>query len=303
MELRDLRYFETIAELGHLSHAADRLGRTQPALSKSLRRLEEEIGAPLFARAGRGIELTLTGQAMLAKAKMIRRNVDDSLREVGEVAQGLSGTIRIGSGATTAEFILPLVMRRLLAEAPSAKAEIRIGMNDVLRRDLAAGIVDIVVGPLAVDDDRSFETVLFGSDAVVVAASRDHPLTRILADPADLLDYGWVLPAESVATRQWLIGALAARGLPAPHVTIQSNNLSLSPRLVAATDLITFISRRNLGRGRAGDQLVEIPLPEITMQRPVGLVRLRQGYTPPLVARFIRLMQEDASVVLNNIRE
>jgi DNA-binding transcriptional LysR family regulator len=303
MELRDLWYFETIAELGHLSQAADRLGRTQPALSKSLRRLEEEIGAPLFARAGRGIELTLTGQAMLAKAKMIRRNVDDSLREVGEVAQGLSGTIRIGSGATTAEYILPLVMRRLLAEAPSAKAEIRIGMNDVLRRDLAAGIVDIVVGPLAADDDRSFETVLFGSDAVVVAASRDHPLTRILADPADLLDYGWVLPAESVATRQWLIGAFAARGLPAPHVTIQSNNLSLSPRLVAATDLITFISRRNLGRGRAGDQLVEIPLPEITMQRPVGLVRMRQGYTPPLVARFIRLMQEDASVVLNQMRE
>lgn len=299
MELRDLSYFETIAELGHLGQAAERLGRTQPALSKSLRRLEEELGTPLFARSGRGIALTPTGQALLAKARLIRRNIADSLREVGEMAQGLTGTIRVGSGATTAEYILPMVMRRLLTEAPAAKIEIRIGMNDVLRRELALGQVDVVVGPLAADDTANFETRCFGTDAVVVAVARDHPLTRRQVTPVDLLDFGWVLPATSVATRQWLDAAFASRGLALPHVTIQSNNLSLSPRLVAATDLITFISRRNLGRGRVGEPLVELPLAEIMMQRPVGMVTARSSYTPPLLARFARLLASEAEMVLD----
>lgn len=298
MELRDLAYFETIAELGHLGRAGERLGRTQPALSKSLRRLEEEIGAPLFARSGRGIALTETGVALHAKARLIRRNIAESLREVADMANGLTGTIRIGSGATTAEYIIPNVLRGLLEEAPAARVEIRIGMNDVLRAALASGQLDVVVGPLAAGDEQRFRVERFGTDAVVVAVARGHPLTRRPVRIADLLDYGWVLPAQSVATRQWIDAAFASRGLPVPDVTVHSNNISLSPRLVAATDLLTFISRRNLGPGRVGEPLVELPLPEITMQRLVGMVTQRQAYVPPLLARFARLLGAEARQIL-----
>lgn len=298
MELRDLSYFEVIAETGHMGRAAEKLGRTQPALTKSVRRLEQEIGADLFTRAGRGLRLTEAGKALVARSRSIRLNVEESLRELADMARGLTGTLRIGTGATTAEYILPAVMRDLLAEAPQARIEIAIGMNDVLRESLAAGMLDILVGPLAPRDEDRFDLMPLGKDAVVVAVARDHPLTRRAHGPQDLLDYGWVLPAGSVATRQWLDAAFAARGLLAPKVTIQTNNISLSPRLVAATDLITFISRRNLGPGRVGEPLTELPGAGIEMLRPVGVVMARGGYTSPLKARFLRLLETEARQVL-----
>ena len=75
MELRDLAYFETIAELQHMGAAAERLHRTQPALTASVRRLEEFCGAPLFERAGRGIRLTAAGKALLDWARRVRLDV------------------------------------------------------------------------------------------------------------------------------------------------------------------------------------------------------------------------------------
>ena len=157
MELRDLAYFETIATVGHLGRAAEKLGRTQPALSKSIRRLEEEIGAALFRRAGRGITLTETGHALLNRARAIRQSVDESVREVGEMARGLTGTIRIGCGATTAEYILPTVTAKLLQEAPNIRMDVMIGMNDVLRGALSDGRLDMAVGPLIAGDEEKFE--------------------------------------------------------------------------------------------------------------------------------------------------
>ena len=72
MDLRDLRYFETIAELEHVGQAAERLHRTQPALTGAIRRLEKAAGAPLFERAGRGIRLTPAGKVMLRWARQLR---------------------------------------------------------------------------------------------------------------------------------------------------------------------------------------------------------------------------------------
>ena len=69
MDLRDLRYFETIAELEHIGRATERLHRSQPALTTSVRRLEEAVGAPLFEKAGRGIRLTPAGKVLLKWAQ------------------------------------------------------------------------------------------------------------------------------------------------------------------------------------------------------------------------------------------
>ena len=83
MDLRDLRYFETIAELQHIGRAIERkLHRTQPALTSSVRRLEEACGAPLFEKAGRGIRLTAAGKVLLKWAQRMRFDVEDAKREI-----------------------------------------------------------------------------------------------------------------------------------------------------------------------------------------------------------------------------
>jgi DNA-binding transcriptional LysR family regulator len=112
--LRDLRYFETIAELEHIGRASERLHRTQPALTSSVRRLEAACGAPLLERAGRGIRLTPAGKVLLKWAQRMRFDVEDARREIGDIGRGLSGHVRIGIVPTAAQFILPAAARQLL---------------------------------------------------------------------------------------------------------------------------------------------------------------------------------------------
>ena len=118
MDLRDLRYFETIAELQHLGRASARLHRTQPALTSSIRRLEADCGTALFEKSGRGIRLTEAGKVLLKWAQRMRFDEEDAKRELQSIAAGMAGSVRIGIVPTAAQFLLPPVARQLLKEAP-----------------------------------------------------------------------------------------------------------------------------------------------------------------------------------------
>ena len=118
MDLRDLRYFEVIAELKHVGRAALRLHRSQPALTSSVRRLEQSCGRPLLQRSGRGIRLTQAGEVMLRWAQRTRFDIEGARREIADIGMGLSGQVRIGIVPTAAQFLLPAAVRRLMAEAP-----------------------------------------------------------------------------------------------------------------------------------------------------------------------------------------
>ena len=95
MDLRDLRYFETIAELQHLGRATAKLHRSQPALTSSIRRLEADCGA-LFEKSGRGIRLTEAGKVLLKWAQRMRFDVEDAKRELSSIGAGLTGHVRLG---------------------------------------------------------------------------------------------------------------------------------------------------------------------------------------------------------------
>jgi DNA-binding transcriptional LysR family regulator len=291
MDMRDLHYFETIAELGHLGQAAEKLCRTQPALSKCIDRLEMELDTALFRREGRRLQLTPVGNVLLARSKLLKRAMDDAAREVSDFAKGVMGNVRVGSAATTAEYLLPQVCSALLAEAPAVTMELVIGMNDVLRKSLRGGQLDIVVGPL-LESDKEFITFPVVQDDVVVVARHGHPLfEQASVRIADLCKYHWVLPASSVATRQWLDAAFQKHRLPAPTVQIAANSISLLPRLIARTDLLSFISRQNLGEGKVGAPLREIPLRQTTMKRTFGVLYRADGYLAPAAHCLVNLFK------------
>lgn len=290
MELRDLAYFQAIAETGHLGRAADMLGRTQPALTKCIRRLEAELGADLFERSGRGLRLTSVGEVLLTRARQMRNAMDMVVREVSDVARGVVGHVRVGSGATTTEYLLPAIYARAVKEVPEVTLELVVGMNDVLRASLRKGNLDLVIGPLT-DNDQEFEAVPALEDKVVVVARKGHPLfKRPSIDIVSLLDFKWALPGPQVAMRQWLDHAFLTRGLSLPEVQIESTSIFLLPRVIAQSDLLSFISIRNLGDDRIGSPLREIDLPETTMSRWLGAVYRRDAYLSPACRRMIDII-------------
>jgi DNA-binding transcriptional LysR family regulator len=292
MDIRDLNYFIVVAEEGHFGRAAVRIHRSQPALTKCIKRIEDDIGAKLFQRVGRGVALTEVGEILLSRAQELRSSLGEVRREIRDFAHGLAGHVRIGTGATTAEYVLPGVCAELLVTAPELTIELNIGMNDVLRKSLRAGKLDLVVGPVTEADAAEFAVVELSGDDVVTAASLSHPLCALESPQAkDLTPFGWVLPALTVATRQWLERAFELQDLPPPRVQIETNSISLMPQLIAKTNLLSFISRRNLGDKKIGGLLKEIPVESTTMKRRLGVVYSRNLYLSPAVKRVIALLR------------
>ena len=287
LDLRDLRYFETIAETGHLGRAAKKLFRTQPALTGCVRRLEETLGTALFERAGRGIRMTAAGGALLVRARALRVAAEEAVREIGDLGRGLSGQVRIGTVPTVARFLLPPVCRELLKEAPGVTLKTYIAHNNLLMQSVKSGDLDLVVSfSTRADEELVAHDIL--EDDVVVVAARNHGIFRRKPKLRDLLDYRWVLAGPDVGTRQWLEHAFHSRGLPSPTVQIETNLLLLLPPLIAENNLLSFVSRRHIGA--RDSMLKEVPLRETTMRRKFALTYRKQSYLSPAAARLVELL-------------
>jgi DNA-binding transcriptional LysR family regulator len=290
MDLRDLRYFETIAELEHLGLATQRLHRSQPALSSCIRRLEEECGAPLFEKAGRGIRLTNAGKVLQRWAQRMRLDVADAQREVGDIGRGLSGEIRLGIVPTAAQFLLPPAARQLLAEAPEVSLRTVVALVGTLLPMLRAGELDLVVGTES-PAEPGLATQLLAEDRIVVAASASHEL---FSGPPptlkDLTRYRWVLQPAGAPTRDWLDHTFDRKRLPRPRVQVESTMLLTLPALIAETGLLSFVSRHHLQGGSSAAPLREVPLKDTTMRRRMAVTYRSSSYLSPAAQRLIGLL-------------
>jgi len=124
-----------------------------------------------------------------------------------------------------------------------------------------------------------------------VVAARGHPLCGRPLSIHELAAAKWVLPARTVAMRQWLDNVFEAHGLPQPAVQIETNSITTLPKLIADTALLSFTSTRNLRRDRLGEQLERLQIETTTMRRPLGVVARKDGYLSPAAQRVVSLLR------------
>lgn len=288
MNERDLRYFVAIVDCRGIGAAAQRLGVTQPAVTKCVDRLEDVLRTPLLSRKGRYVELTPAGIMFHRRAKAILLRMEDAMQELSNHATGHSGHVRLGAAATMTEALLPGVLKRVMQQTPGITIELATGMNDVLREALRENRLDLLISPTTAGGDE-FESEPLISDRVVVVARRGHPLCSKPSTMADMLRYQWILPPSTVALRRWLDHSFERAGLSHPRVQVEVNSLVLMPRLIGDTDLISFASSQKLD----GTGLVEIACPETTHDRSFGLLYRRDAFRSPAVdtvAAFLRIV-------------
>ncbi len=226
MELHHLRYFLAIADTLSFSRAADRLGITQPALSRQIRDLERELGAPLFNREGRRNSLTAAGVALLPAARSALAEAERGKRNVREVLGAQGGAIAIGSSPQTAATVLAPIFRRYRETWP--RVDVRIVEDGVvsLIKALEEGTLDLAVVPLDVPPSLSVSPFLI---AHILAVSRpDHALVqgdsvelRDLVAPAGAEPVPLLLLKEQYLTRLRLRAAWQEAGLH-PYVAMES---------------------------------------------------------------------------------
>jgi DNA-binding transcriptional LysR family regulator len=294
MNLRDLEYFEKIAELQSVGAAALVVHRTQPALTSCIRRLEEDCGARLLERSGRGIKLTDAGRTMLRWASHIRLVVGDAQREINQVGKGLTGIVKLGIAPTAAYISLPNVVARLFEETPDIKLQVTVGVVDSLTSMLTAGEIDIMVATER-GSSENLATHPILDDQIVVVACKKHPIFDSSPDIRRLSEYRWVVEAEESPTRKWLEACFKKHLLGPLKVQMEINIPTMLPRLIEGTLHLGFISRRQLEALEDRKVLKEFRLASSTMSRRLALSYVRERYRSPATERVVDIFSDMVS--------
>lgn len=297
MRLEDLDYFLAVARTGHAGRAADAMGVSQPALTKGIQRLEHELGLPLFERTPKGMVLTMPGKRFLERSTTARLQLDEAIREAGDLHRGATGLVQVGVTPLLADPFFNPACAELVMQRPAARVNVQVNMNDVLLPALCHGDLDMVICALHESTQAmDLQTIELFQDDLYVAARRSHPLfAKATVSLSDLSHYGWMLPGARAVSRQWLQRKFEQLGLPAPTVVVESNTtLSNLASLVGNTNLLTLVSRITLGSD-VGRHLEIVPLPTLTWHRKIGLLLRNGAYVSPLAQRLIELLQEHAA--------
>jgi DNA-binding transcriptional LysR family regulator len=177
MELRHLRYFIAVAEEGHITRAAERLGMQQPPLSQQIRGLERELGVQLFRRKPRGVEMTDAGRALLEDARAILAHIDHALATTRRTARGEQGRIAVGftSSAPFHPFV-PRVIRAFRETFPLIDLTLEEGGTTELIEDLRHERLDAAFIRTPIADPMGITVNPLLEEAMLVALPSAHPL-------------------------------------------------------------------------------------------------------------------------------
>ncbi|GLW62216.1 LysR family transcriptional regulator [Actinomadura rubrobrunea] len=241
--MQQLAYFVAVAEVRHFTHAAELLHVAQPSLSKQIRALEAELGAPLFSRARGNITLTPAGEALLPLAKRILADVDTARLEVQELAGLRRGRVRLGATPSLCAGLLADVLRRFHDAYPGIRLIVEEGGSRDLVRELTRGSLDLALVILPLPGDPPLDTVPILRENLVVASpagpeggDRAHrgllprrPYLRI----EDLRDRPLVMFRSGYDLREATISACRAAGFE-PSFAVEGGEMDAVLRFVEA---------------------------------------------------------------------
>lgn len=195
MELEQLRHFLSVAELGNFTKAAMGVGLSQSALSRSILRLEEELGQPLFDRQTRKVVLTDAGRTLEARAKQIVSGVDELKAEICD--DGRTGNVRVGAIPTIAPYFLPKRLQSFQQDFPHAKLIVQEDTTAELTRKLYDGAIDLAIAALPFDGKYLDLEELF-EEELKLLVSISHPLGKKSSiKPTDLEGQAFILMGEA----------------------------------------------------------------------------------------------------------
>jgi LysR family transcriptional regulator, nitrogen assimilation regulatory protein len=182
MEIRRLQYFACVAELGSLCRASDVLRIAQPALTRQVRLLEEELGVKLFTRSRRGMRLTEEGEQLLADVGAPLRQLEGALQNIRSYSSGLSGNVAVGMTPTVAYFLAQPLLERMAEEAPNVVLRIVEGTALHLEEALVTGELDMALLYEPVQDHNLVNRELLTEEMVIIGPPQsglapDRPLT------------------------------------------------------------------------------------------------------------------------------
>jgi LysR family transcriptional regulator, regulator for genes of the gallate degradation pathway len=238
----DLLLILAIAEAGTLAGAADTLFTAPPSVSRSLRAVEQRVGAPVFTRHRRGIATTPVGDALLVHARAIRAAGEQANRDATttaaatarpELVVGIATKVSVASAANAVE--------AARAAGPTTRIILHVSSQGALLNALDNSEIDIMIGTIPTPSVHRIVEPLFEDRPVICCRDGHHLSNRVRVGVADLAHEQWVLPPATDPLHQRLSGLFADHGMMPPDPAVVTDDLVLAGTLVVTSDLVTVM--------------------------------------------------------------
>src|SRR5215470_3470662 len=283
-----VRTLHEVERLGSFSRAAEALHLSQPAVSLHIRQLEEVLGVPLLERLGRQARPTPAGALLLAEAGRALEALDAAAAKVRALRGLVTGRVRVGTGATASIYLLPPILRRLLARFPGLELIIVTGNTPEIAKAVSDNTLDLAVVTLPVRSRQLVATPFRADRLVAIFPPGRHRRGRRALRPADLADEPLILYERGGTIRQ-IIEAWFRRARVSPRVAMELGNGEAIKQLVSAglgPSITSAVSVKAEARAR---KLRVFPLsPPLT--RRLVVIRRRDKLESPAIQAVLHAL-------------
>jgi LysR family transcriptional regulator of abg operon len=295
VKLNHLRDVVAVAEHGSLRAAGRRIGVAQPAITRSIREVEQELGATLFERSAKGVRLTEIGAAFVRRASAIHSELRRAREEVEQLKGRNVGEISIALSTASSLSLMPSAVTTFRKRFPDAVLKISESFFQAIEPDVLSGAVDFYVGPIDVAAvSQQFAVEKLFDNRRLVLARKGHPLAgaRLLSD---LTGAEWVRPLLSGSNTDVDFDLLfEGQGHAPPKVALEARSAMVTLLVILNSDLLTILPEQWLDFPLLSSLIAPLPLEEALPSVAICIVRRRDMPLTPLAEMFCDLMRRAA---------
>lgn len=282
MEWQQLEYFQTVAKLQHMTLAAEDLRITQPALSRSILRLESEMGVPLFDRQGRSIVLNRYGRSFLNHVNNILFEYEESKREIQDMIDPDKGEISLGFLHTLGVSYIPDLINGFVKEHPDISFQLHQNGTNAILNQLVKGEIDLCMLSLNENIPQIEWNYLWSEELVIIVPSDHHLAKNKYIELEQIANEPLVSFKEGYSIRKTIDDLLKKADITT-RITFEGEEVHTIIGLVAAGLGVAFIPDTK-GINQKGIKLLHVKSDEC--KRDIGIAKVKGRYISPAVSKF-----------------
>ena len=291
MDISTMKAFVAVAELGSFSRASEQLFMTQPAVSKRIAALEDDLGVTLFDRLGRGIQMTEAGQKFLISCRRILADIQISRDEVLSLGADVGGRLRLATSHHVGIHRLPPVLKAFTQTYPEVELDLLFMDSELACVEVLSGHIELAVVTLPDQLENALLTELIWPDPLSIVCASDHPLASKVAAgiqiSAEILTaHNAVLPARGTVTRAILLEALHPFDVTV-ETSLETNYLETIKMMVSVGLGWSALPSNMIDEG-----IIAVPVQGLEMQRKLGSVCLRGRTLSRAAMAFMTLLRD-----------
>jgi molybdate transport repressor ModE-like protein len=298
-----LKALAAIAQHGSIRSAARSVFLSQPALTKAVRELEQELGVPLVSRSARGAQLTEYGQAVYARAKLILAEMQHARDDVLQLSGKAGGSVSCAVTPLVSLKFLPGAIRAFRQRMPATRLSIHEGFLQAALPRLRDGTLDFAIA--IIDETKlgaEFECVKLVEAEVIISARKGNPLAACTSI-AELQDADWVLNTTPESIGQSVQSFFVENGLSAPRVVVECTSFSATFSLSVMSDMLSCCPKSFLETDWIRERVVAVPVRETLPKVTVGIITRRDALGTPacdyLIDCFVSAARSGGALAAN----